>query len=209
MVTKFQIYNSTLDHLGEGRLLSISENRGPRHLLDGIWDFGLIRYCLEQSLWKFAIRSVKMEAETAVETDFGYRYVFNKPADYVKTAAICTDEYYRNPLSDYNDEAGIIYADIDTIYVKYVSDGPDYGSDMAKWPETFIEFVVARMAWKAVPRITNSKTTRDDMDRLMRRLLSDAQNNDCVGKPTMFMPRGSWTSARGGRTSFLNIRRRG
>jgi hypothetical protein len=51
------------------------------------------------------------------------RGAFAKPTDWVDTSAVCQDEYFRVPLLQYADEVGYWFADLDEIYVKYVSDG--------------------------------------------------------------------------------------
>src|SRR5258708_823139 len=122
MTDKLSLYNGALtEFLGERKLANLTENREPRRVLDEIWDGGALRYCLEQGLWNFAMRTIQLTYSPSVEPDFGFRYAFDKPTDWVRTAALCVDEFFRCPLLQYNDEAGFWFADIDTIYVRYIS----------------------------------------------------------------------------------------
>lgn len=205
---QLKLYNGALRHVGENALKNLSEARGPRFLLDGVWADDAIRYCLEQGQWQFATRTVKLYASTDIEPDFGYRYAFPKPEDYVRTCAISNNEFFSDSMTQYSDEAGFFFADLDEIYVKYVSDDQDYGRNMALWPESFVRYVQAYLAWEVTPRITNSKTSRDEMQKLMEKLLSGAQAKDGVNRPTTFPSRGMWATARQGLFRPYNRERR-
>ena len=130
--TRLKLYNEALiTFLGERALGSLAENREPRRVLDAVWDNGAIDYCLEQGLWNFATRAQQITYSPSVEPPFGYRYAFTKPDDYVRTAAVCSDERFNCPLTQYADEGGFWFADLDTLYVKYVSDDDQYGYDLS------------------------------------------------------------------------------
>ncbi len=197
-VNKLKLYNDALGILGERKLASLTENREPRRVLDDVWDFGVVRYCLERGQWTFATRSMKYTYSPSVEPPWGYRRSFNKPDDYVRTVALCSDEYFLCPLLRYSDEANTWFADEDDIYVKYTSDDPSYGNDMGKWPETFAEMVSARLAHKAAWRITQSGQKRAEAKDNWKRCMLDAKSNDAMNQPTVFPPQGTWTRARRG-----------
>lgn len=192
---------------GERQLASLTEDREPRYLLDTVWTNGGVRYCLEQAQWRFAMRSARMDYETAISPEFGYQRAFAKGTDWVTTAAVNQDEYYRTPLLRYQDDAGYLYADLDTIYVRYVSDNTSFGLDFAKWPESFREFVEAHFASKVIFKITS------DEQRLKALLGNDltgertgvlcakrkvAKNKNSQLDPTQFAAQGGWTRARQG-----------
>lgn len=197
--TQLQIYNNALRYLGEGKLANLSEDRGPRYLLDDVWDEDPIKFALEQGTWGFAVKTLKLTADPGLEPDFGYRYGFEKPEDYIGTAAISDNEYFQEPYNAFADEAGYWYADIDIMYVKIVSDANDYGRNTARWTASFFEYVSAYCAWKVVGRITTNKTSRDELQAIMDKNLSNAQGKDAKNRPTSFPSRGSWNSARMGR----------
>lgn len=199
MATRLGLYNSALRKCGERKLASLAENREPRRVLDSAWDDGLIAYCLEQGLWNFAMRTIELEYSPSVEPSFGLQRAFDKPTDFVRTAGLCSDEYFKNPLLQYTDEAGFWFADLDVIYVRYVSDDNAYGNDLSLWPETFSKFVSAYLAGEVCERITGSRTKADDIKKEARHLLIDARSKDAMAEPTTTLPQGSWTSARQGR----------
>lgn len=196
MATKLQLYNGALIMLGSRTLSSLSENRESRRVLDNIYDEDGIKTCLEQGLWNFAMKTVKAEYSPSVTPDFGLQYAFDKPSDWCRTAAVCTDEYFGNPLLSYRDEAGYWFADLDTIYVQYVSDDESYGKDLSLWPQNFLKYVQTYFAYEACNRITGSKADSQELERKTRDRLIIAKGTDAMDEPTKFPPNGSWVRAR-------------
>ena len=196
------IYNDALTRLGSRRLASLSENREPRRVLDDVWGAGnaLARYMLERGEWNFAIRTGEMEYSPSVEPEFGFRRAFDKPDDFVRLAGLSADPYFRQPLTSgqYVDEATFWFSDHDTIYVRYVSDGDDYGFNSAGWTEGFRVALACRMAWLACERLTNSASRRQTLEGEMLRELSAAKSHDAMAEGAKFLPQGSWLRARSG-----------
>src|SRR3972149_5633972 len=155
--TRLKIYNDALLFCGERTLASLTEDVEPRHLLDHVWNSDGVQGCLEEAQWHFAIRTVQIDYDPDEDPQFGYNYAFTKPSDWVLTSALCSDEYFKSPLLGYWDEAGFWYADLQTIYVRYISNDVDYGMDLSLWPRSFSEFVAAHFAYKITPKITGDK----------------------------------------------------
>ena len=195
---KLKLYNGALRMVGERKLSSLTEARGPRYLLDDIWDENVIKACLEAGGWGFATRSVLMAAEDGLDPDFGYAYGFEKPTDWVRTVAISLDEYFGQPLTGFRDEGGFIWLDNDEVYMAYVSDDADYGSNYSLWTPSFTEYVESYMASKICPTIVNSTTTVKELKESMEKLLSQAQGKNAITRPTQRQPQGGWVSSRGG-----------
>src|SRR3546814_6155120 len=97
--TQLSLYNGALRLCGEAKLANLTEDREPRYVLDDVWDDGALRHCLQQGLWNFAMRTVEAEYSPSVEPSFGFRRAFDKPTDWVRTAAMASDEYFRCPLT--------------------------------------------------------------------------------------------------------------
>lgn len=196
------IYNGALLLCGERFLSSLTEDREPRYLLDHVWDKGGVRYCLEQGQWNFAMRTSRLDYSTDIEPDFGYRRAFEKPDDWVNVANVAQDEFFRAPLLRYQDESGYIYADLDTIYARYISDDDTYGFDFATWPESFREYVEAHFAAKVIRNITSDETMVDRIVHPKTGILviarRTAKNKDAQAEPTQFGAQGAWTRARQG-----------
>lgn len=203
---RLKIYNGALQIIGERRLASLTENVKPRHELDAVWNDGGVQFCLEQAQWNFAMRTAKMTPDTSVTPSFGYQHAFEKPTDWVNTSAVCQDEYYNVPLIQYADEIGWWFADITPIYVKFVSNDPTFGMDMARWPASFTEYVKNYFASKVVMTLTTDKQKQQqllgppgypDRGKLGDSLLT-AKNRDAMAKPAQKPAQGGWSRARQG-----------
>lgn len=199
MTDQLGLYNGALLLCGERNLGTLLENRPPRFYLDQAWDDGnAIRACLEQGYWNFATRFVRADFSPSVEPDFGMRRVFDKPDDYVRTAGVWCDENQEVPLTQYRDEANFWFADIDTLYISYISSLPDYGYNLAIWPETFKRFVEAYLAQRIVKKLTQNASRRKEVEDEYEKLRLDARSKDAQNQPSVQMPRGSWSRARQG-----------
>lgn len=206
---QLKIYNNALmSYLGEAQLEDLDEARGPRYLLDQVWAEDSIKYCLEQGQWRHAIRTIKLEADTGIEPEFGHRYAFAQPDDMLRLAGISSNEFFNEPFTQFVDEAGYWYADIDIIYVQIISNGDDYGRNYSRWSPAFFEFVSCYHAWKIVSRVKNASSSRKELGDELENMRKNASGKDASNRPTRFPSRGSWAHSRHGRNSSLNRERR-
>lgn len=196
MADRLGIYNDALLIAGERSLVSLTEDREPRRLLDQVWAAGGVQACLEEGQWRFAMRTVKLDYDPSMAPDFGYNRAFTKPSDWVTTSAVCSDEYFRLPLLRYFDEAGYWYSDIDTIYVRYISSDAYYGNNMGSWPMSFYDFVCAHFAAKLILKITNDEDRFKKVLGLREVLLRKAKSKAAMEDPTSFPAQGRWTKSR-------------
>ncbi len=205
MTTRLTLYQGAAQVLGERKPTSLTENVPVRKELDGAWDRGAIRTCLQTYLWNFATRSVEIEYSPSITPSHGYRRAFQKPNDFVRLAQICRDEYYRAPLNEYTDEASHWFADIDPIYVRYVSDDEEYGMDLSKWPPNFTRFVEHYLAHAICNVITGSGRSKAEIEEDLKAAKASAKATDAAEEPTTFAPRGSWSQARNGNAERYRI----
>jgi hypothetical protein len=198
-VTKLQLYNNALRFLGETRLSTLTDRRPIRFELDELYDSNARQYCLEQGLWNFAIRSTQASSDPDVNPDFGHQYAFSKPTDWVRTAALCTDEFFKSPLLTYEDEGTYWFTDSqDTLYVKYVSNDASWGLDLARWPPTFDEAVACYFAYKLAPSHTKSEKKIDRLGDMCEKAFRDARSKDAINDPTKFFAVSNWVASRRG-----------
>lgn len=196
MTTQLGLYNGALLYLGERRLSSLSVANEARRALDDVWDSGEIReYLLQQGYWNFAIRTVELTYSPSITPSFGFQYAFDKPEDWVRSVGISGDEYFTNPLA-YNDEQQYLFADLDTIYWRYVSKDEEYGYSMANWSPSFVEWVKAYLAYRIALRVTGSTKAQGDMFSLQMRLLTEAKSRDAMDDAIAYPPTGSWVKSR-------------
>lgn len=196
MTTQLDLYNDALLLCEERFLASLTEEREPRRLLDRVWATGGVKACLEAGQWNFAMRTIQIDYDPGIEPSFGYRRAFDKPDDWVLTSALCEDEFFRTPLTRYTDEAGYWYADLDTVYVRYVSDHNTYGNDLLKWPESFREYVAEYFANSIILKLSKSQEKLDASDKRLEKKLLRAQSRAAMAGPTSFPAQGSWSLAR-------------
>lgn len=196
MTDRLSLYNDALMYCGERSLASLSEDREPRRLLDQVWNGGGVQYALEQGQWHFAMRAVLIDSDPSMDPDFGYTYAFTKPDDWLLTTAVCEDEFFKVPLNQYADEKGFWYADIDPLYVRYVSNDIDYGLDLGKWPATFTEYVALYFASRIIIKMSESEAKLGNIVKLRDRALITAKNKAAMANPAAFAAKGAWSRAR-------------
>lgn len=197
-ITQLGLYNEALRLVGERRLASLAENREPRRVLDDIWNDGALDYCLEQGLWNFATRAVEIDKSTTTIPNFGYTNAFDKPNDFIRTVGVAEDEFFNVPLLRVLEETGFWFADLDPIYVRYVSKAASYGYDYSRWPSTFAKYVAAYLAQEAVLTLSQSTEKHGIIFGLAQARLKDARSKDAMAESTVFMPQGGWSAARKG-----------
>lgn len=198
MATKLALYNAVLSEIGDDTIASLTANSGARRVIDTVYD-DVLAECLRDGQWNFALRTVKLDADTGITPAFGYTYVFAKPDDWVRTVGLSASEDFVPPLTRYMDEAGNILADVDPIYFRFVSDGESYGGDLTAWPADYRRFVELSIAGRVVERITQNASKgeiiRRDLKEAKRKALSRDAMDDAGPR---FRPPGSWTTARRG-----------
>lgn len=201
--TQLGIYQDAARSLNERKPASLSENTELRRVLDDVWSqsgitMGAAIFCLEQSHWGFGTRSSALAYNPAVEPPFGFPFAFNKPDDWVRTVAVCCDPFFKAPLADngYADEAGFWFANVTSLYVKYVSKDASYGLAMALWPMSFSNFLAMYLAVQAVGRITQNESKIARAEKNWIAAIKKAKGIDGSNKPTALAPMGSWASAR-------------
>lgn len=195
MTTQLTLYNGALRELGERKLASLTEDRKPRRLLDDVWD-GALKANLEEADWKFAMRTSQLTYEPSFTPAFGYTRQFSKPDDFVRLSRMCVDERFQVPLTSYSEEAGFWFADLDDIYVSYVSNGASYGSDYSLWPESFVKMFELYLASSIVLSLEQSVSTEEALQKKYNKAKTEAKSKDAMAGPTQFMPAGTWTQAR-------------
>ncbi len=198
MTDKLSLYNGALNIIGERKLNSLTENRESRYKLDDIFDNDMIDRVLEMGQWNFAGRSVQLFASTTITPTFGYQFAFEKPLDFIRTMRVAHDEYFKQPLTQYNEEAKVWFADLEEIFVQYVSNDVQFGNDFSLWPLNFTEMVEHYLAYKVAPRLTGLDFDSDTLLAKWKMMLREAKAVDAMEQPARWPPKGAWASSRQG-----------
>jgi hypothetical protein len=195
MTDKLSLYNGALLLIGERKLASLTEAREPRRVLDTIYDDGFVEGVLEAATWNFATRSLAVDYSPSTEPPFGWRRAFVKPDDYVRTVAVCQDEYFRYPLEDYEDESGFWFAEQDTIYVRFTSSDDSYGGSLGNWTPSMVKYAKAELAYWAAVALTKAEDIQKAAEERRDKWLSEASTRDAIAEPMRRSPMGSWAAA--------------
>jgi hypothetical protein len=196
--SKLALYNAAAALLGERKLSSLAENVTMRRRLDSAWDDDFIRKVLAQGLWNCAMREIELSYSPSITPAFGYRYAFDKPTDWVRSAILSESENFNHAMRAYEDQGAYWFCDLDTIWVRYVSDGLTNGADLSMWTPGLVTFAEHHLAWKVARITTGSKTDAQDLEVSQRRMLIQARATDAMDEATRTLPLGSWTGARRG-----------
>ena len=203
MTTRLTLYNDALLLCGSRALSALTDDVETRYLLDTVWNNQGVDGCLEEGQWEFAMRTIQIDYDTGITPTYGYRRAFGKPTDWMLTSALCSDEFFRAPVLRYVDETGYWYADIDTLYVRYVSNDANYGGNLAGWPRSFTEFVAAHFASKIILKVSNDPeklrlfvNPEKPLHSIRGRALLNAKSRCAMSGPTLIPATGNWSRAR-------------
>lgn len=194
MASKLEIYQGCLRLLGPHQLLSLSESTPNKLRLDEAWD-SVVIYCLKRGLWNFAIRSVELLDDEDVESRFGWDYAFSHPTDMLRLVNI-SDQAILTQFEQFENETGYFFANVDTLYLRYISNEESYGLNIGAWPEDFCEVVKARLAFETALAITGDRGLRQDALALFDKNLSTAKTLDAIDERVKFKPEGRLVRAR-------------
>ena len=197
---RLDLYNNALLEIGDRRLTNVTEGVEARHVIDQVYS-KVIKECLEAGSWNFATETIKATADTGVTPGFGYSEVFAKPTDWVATTAVSEDENFSTPLLNYFDDVNYWSADSSPIYVRYVSSDTGMGLELTRWPQRFTRYVELELASRIVKRLGGSGDDKEVIDKARDKAKKAALSQDSMNEAQpKFLPPGSWTLSRGGRS---------
>lgn len=195
MVTKLELYNIAARHVGATRFANVSEDRSDRRELDAVYDHALDTF-LEKGVWKFALRTIRMDPDPDITPAFGLRYAYSKPEDFKRLHAFASDPYLESEIRDYREEAGYWYTDNAEVYLSYVSNHPTRGMNMGAYPAHYSEALGAEMAKLAALPISKSAGDRNDLFAIAAGTLRDAKKYDAIDERVKTRPTGRLVRSR-------------
>ena len=193
--SQLSIYNKALRWLEERQCASLSENREPVRLLNVEWT-DAVQTCLYEAYWNFAVREVMVSPDSAQVPQFGFKYSYTKPPDWVRTFQISSDDRFYLLLRRYSDQNNVWYADIPTLYVKYISNDSNFGLNMAFWTPGFTEYLAGYLALLLAPRIKQDSKKVDELEKRLKRTKAQAISVDAMDLPVGHIPYGTWVQSR-------------
>jgi hypothetical protein len=185
------IYNDALFILGQEQLISVNDDSQRRSVLDAALSQSTVEFHLEDTAWKFALASGKIDYNPSVEPSWGYRRAFDKPADLLSIDGVFYDEYMRSPLKDYSDEGGYFFADVDSLYFQYISNNTL--SQPSTWPAYFRKVISAELAF-ASAGVLGGDAVKAAI--VLEARVSSAKSNDAMQSPPRILAPGNWARSR-------------
>jgi hypothetical protein len=208
MADKLRIYNDALFELKTRPIATLTDDRPERRGLDYLWP-SVEEYLLEAGLWNFALRVEELQPSDTAASVFGWSYVYEYPDDYVKTIAISEDQWLQSTLKAYSLENDYIMAEIDPLYLGYVSNDIEYGRDVGKWPGSFARAFALELAARGSGNIgslsiNERKELRNEADKRLR----TARSRDAFNQAPSRFERSLLVTARRGAYGGTNAQRR-
>lgn len=199
VASQLSIYQGACSLIGERQLQTLTEQRESRRALDDLWTRGGVETCLSQGLWNFAARGIQWNYDSTITPAWGFQCAFQIPSDWVRWMMVCVDPYFENPLLQYTDEGSTFFCDLQMLWVKYVSNDPRFGMNMAFWPDNFQRYVEAYFGASIALRITGSLDKEKQAIAIRDAYLKKAKSTDAMNEATSLIPAGNWRQARHGR----------
>jgi hypothetical protein len=196
MASKLSIFKGALRLLGPHELAALTDDRPERYQLDDAWD-DAVEFLLGQGLWNFAIRVVQIDKTVSPSpAPIGWDYAFAKPTDWIRTAGISNETTFRLGFEDYEDEGSRWVANVDPLYVRYVSNDAAYGLSIASWPQAFAKTLEAYLAFESGLPISGDRGNRNDLYSLFKERLKMAKTLDAFYEAVDYPPAGRLVRSR-------------
>lgn len=147
-MTKTEIVNKALTLIGAAPITSLSDSTNNARIMNRIYDSSL-RSILSECCWNFATKRklLAISAETLTWYDTGVTVVYAKPSDCIRIFGSNDDD------ATWKEEGDLILSDTTGLGLKYVY----YLDDPSKYPASFVDAFVDRLAYDSAFMVTNSK----------------------------------------------------
>jgi hypothetical protein len=193
MTTKLGIWNDSLRAIGELRLASLTEDVEARYVLDDAWS-GTVEFVFTEGLWNFATVTAAITADLGQPPIPGWSYTFDKPVGWLRTIAVSPTALFSEEAY-YRDEGNRIYANTDTLYIRYISNEKAVDGQVVNWPPSFANAVAAYLAMQCGPRLSGSDSKGQDLAVDYQKALASAKNKDAMDQATLYLRPGNWVRA--------------
>lgn len=198
------IANRALTKLGEEHILSLTDDRKPARVLNGM--FAQVRDAeLRRNYWNFALKRSQLVALTAAP-DWGYAYQYPLPNDFL--ALVQVGEFYCRPGTKHKgawtiegtDTGGsVILTDmLGPLKIRYVKRVENSGL----FDPLFVETFACKLAFEACEALTQSSSKKESAGKEYLNALRDAVRADAIELPPDEFPTATWILAR---ESFVDV----
>lgn len=193
MATKLSIFNEALRAIGDLRLASITEDVEARYVLEDAWP-DCVEFVFTEGLWNFATKTEVITADTGQPSIPGFGFTFDKPLNWVRTIAIAPNSLF-DVEATYRDENDRIYANFDTLYIRFISSEKAVDEQVPNWPPAFARLVAAHLAKECGERLSGNSGKAEALAADYKEALASAKNKDALDQSQMTLRPGNWVRA--------------
>jgi hypothetical protein len=210
MATKLQIWNQALRLVGAQPLTALTDDVPSRYTLEEAWP-DVVEDSLSRGIWNFALKSAEVTADTSATPIVGYAYAIPKPDDWLFTVTVSAfpdlNDYYFSDNGTIKDAGGFWHSDDSPLFVEYASTDLALDANLGMWSKLFCRFVAANLALDIAPRITQSTTDVQILEREVKMRLLRAKSRDARDEKESRVRPGNWVRAQRGYANRLNRER--
>lgn len=205
MATKLQVWKQALVHLEKETIANTTDTEVTAvNVFTNAWE-GVVEEAFNEGDWNIFKVSAALALNAIVTPSSGWSYVFDYPADYLRTVTVSSSPVFHNAYMDFADEGGYLHANTDTLYIRYISNlkmtAAEEADDLG-WPTMFWRYVALKLAFETCGRLTSSSGLRDRLEKQVEKALRKAKSVDARNENNKRLGAGSWMRARGGWAGF-------
>lgn len=198
-LTKVDLYNNILEHLGETpNVESSTEKTKAVKVFNAIYDVSR-KTVLKAHDWGFAKRFYSLVAVGTAPVSWGYQY--KHPNDMLKPRFIERSNRRSTELSyaiaNYEDDDNGKIKVIHTDAGNAVMVGTDDIEDLSLFSEECFEALAAYMAFKSVRNFTDSRALKSDAWQVYQAMLAQGAQIDALSEADDLEQDADWIRARG------------
>lgn len=193
MASKLGIFNDALRAIGDLRLASLTEDVEARYVLEDAWD-DCVEFIFTEGLWNFATKTEVITADPGQPPIPGYTFTFDKPQYWIRTITISQTSLF-DIEANYRDENNRIYANFDTLYIRYISRERAVDAEIPNWPPAFSRLAAACLAKECATRLSGSEGKGEALAAEYKDILAAAKNKDALDQSKMTLRPGNWIRA--------------
>lgn len=190
MPSKLGLFNDALRAIGDLRLSSLTEDVEARYVLDDAWE-DCVEFVFTEGLWNFATKTEVISADTGQPAIPGFTFTFDKPLYWLRTITVSPNSLFTEEAV-YRDEGNKIYANWDTLYIRYISREKAVDEQVENWPPTFAKAVAACLAKECAERLSGSGGKGEALAAEYKEVLASAKNKDALDQSKVIFRPGSW-----------------
>lgn len=192
-ITKLGVFNKALRAIGDLRLASLTEDVEARYVLDEAWE-SCMCFVFTEGLWNFATRTEAITADPGQPAIPGFSFTFDKPVSWIRTITISQTSLF-DLEANYRDENNRIYANFDTLYIRYISNEKSTDDQVPNWPAAFADAVAMYLAKECGERLSGSGEKAAALAQGYKDAIASAKNKDALDQSKMTLRPGNWVRA--------------